>query len=254
MHKEGVLLWKPSVLLQKNCENSQRYTYQNGACVKDDPCADYPLTSCDFPGAAYCSKCPSDSSKMKLEVCAPTYDYYAPHFDERWITYWIKTEDGTCPAGAICAPENVTLYTKSEDGTTCIPNEHNNKIIGCKNCYRKANNGPECVYHESYCSGMCHIIESNNGPACQLIYGTTNRNSSSWVTFSPSSPEWDNSEAHNQYNSYCEAITDKETCSSKWILKWYDRVRPVTLPYSIDPNLIGVYSTKACCEWSGPSS
>jgi hypothetical protein len=106
-------------------------------CSKNraDPCADYPLTSCDFPGAVHCSKCPSDSSKMKLEVCAPTYDSFAPHEDERGVTYWIKT-DGTCPEGAICAPANVTWYTKN--GNTCIASEHNNKIIGCKECYRKA--------------------------------------------------------------------------------------------------------------------
>ena len=59
-------------------------------------------------------------------------------------------------------------------------------------------------------NGYCHV--SNVGPACYLIYGTTNRNSSSRVTFSST---YNNSEAYNERESYCNAISNEETCSSQ---------------------------------------
>ena len=59
-------------------------------------------------------------------------------------------------------------------------------------------------------NGFCH--QSNVGPACYLIYGTNNKDSSSWVTFTST---YSNSEAFDKRVSYCNAISDEETCSSQ---------------------------------------
>jgi hypothetical protein len=73
--------------------------------------------------------------------------------------------------GAICAPANVTWYTKKDN--TCVPDEHNNKIIGCKPCYRKGNMSPSCVFDVNYCSKSCYP-SLNNGGVCQNAYGHNN--------------------------------------------------------------------------------
>ena len=135
------------------CNDGYEWNEQTKSCIKNtDPCEDYPLTSC--PTGGICTRCPDNSSKFKLEGCAPTIDDFGPYYDERWVTYWVQT-NGSCPTGSYCKYTDVTFYTEQDN--TCKANKHQTKITSCQACYRKEYMGPLCVYDENACHHRRYI-------------------------------------------------------------------------------------------------